>query len=142
MTVVIAASIGAAGCTHIDVTKMDARKHPLSLVCIEENPNASATDIVSVIEDGFQRRGILTAVYSGNAPSECEYSVWYLDEWGWDLAPYMRRAEIRLRRKAVTVARATYVHSGGLALNKWAGTKSKLEPVIDQLLAGYEPVLK
>lgn len=28
---------------------------------------------------------------------------------------------------------------GGLALNKWASVKSKMDPVIDELLAGYTP---
>jgi len=36
-----------------------------------------------------------------------------------------------------TIASATYEHSGGLALNKWASTKSKVDPVLDELLSGF-----
>jgi hypothetical protein len=52
----------------------------------------------------------------------------------------MSIAELRLTKGGLEVARANY-HlrgKGGLSLNKWASTKSKMDPVIDELLAQYE----
>jgi len=50
----------------------------------------------------------------------------------------MNYAELRLKHGAKTIGSATYRHAGGFALNKWASTESKMHPVIEQLLAGYQ----
>ena len=126
-----------AGCTTINVKKIDASKHPLKLVCIEENPKVLVDDLLSVLGSGFQSRNIRTTIYKSNAPDLCEYTLWYTAFRGWDVTPFLRRVELRLRRGDETVATATYNHSGGLALNKWASTESKLTPVLDELLADF-----
>ena len=124
-------------CTTVNVRKVDATKHPLQLVCIEENPKVLVSDLILVLENGFQRHNINTTVYRDKAPERCEYTLWYTAFRAWDLAPFLRNAELRLRRGDETIASATYNHSGGLALNKWASTESKLDPVIDELLSGF-----
>jgi len=126
-------------CTTINVRKIDAAKHPLKLVCIEENPKVLVDDLLSVLDSGFQRRDIKTTIYQGKAPDRCEYTLWYTAFRGWDLVPFLRRVELRLRRGDETIASATYNHSGGFALNKWASTEAKLSPVIDELLADFSP---
>lgn len=126
-----------SACTTIDVRKVDASKYPIKLVCIEENPKVLVSDLIFVLESGFQRRDIKTIVYRGNAPERCEYTLWYTAFRGWDLAPFLRRAELRLRRGDETIASAMYNHSGGFGLNKWASTETKLNPVIDELLADF-----
>lgn len=47
-------------------------------------------------------------------------------------------AELRLKQNGRTISTASYKHSGGFALNKWAATSEKMDPVIDRLLAGYQ----
>ena len=124
-------------CTTVNVRKVDATKHPLKLVCIEENPKVAVDDFMSVLENGFQRHGINTIVYQLKAPDRCEYTLWYTAFRGWDIAPFLNRAELRLRRGDEVVASAMYKHSGGFALNKWASTEAKLNPVIDELLSDF-----
>lgn len=129
--------VGVVGCTTVDVRKVDANQHDLQLVCIEENPQVLVSDLLTVLEDGFQRHGIKTTVYREKIPEHCEYTLWYTAYRGWDLAPFLRRVELRLRLKDETIASATYNHSGGFALNKWASTEAKVNPVIDELLSGF-----
>jgi hypothetical protein len=124
-------------CTTINVRKVDATKHPLHLVCIEENPKVLVDDMILVLENGFQRHNIKTIVYREKPPEQCEYTLWYTALRGWDLASFLRHAELRLRRGDETIATATYNHSGGFGLNKWASTEEKLNPVLDELLSGF-----
>ena len=125
------------GCTTVTVRKVDAAKYPLELVCIEENPEVLVSDLLVVLEDGFQRHHIKTTVYRDKPPERCQYTLWYTAFRGWDLKPFVRRVELRLRFRDETIASATYNHSGGLALTKWASTESKVNPVIDELLGEF-----
>jgi len=132
-----------SGCTTISVKKVDRAQAPITLLCIEENPRVLVADLLSFLESSFQKRGIKTAVYRENSiPASCEYSLWYTAFRGWDLAPYLRSAELRIRRGAETVAIASYKHTGGLALNKWESTETKLTPLIDELLADFQSEAK
>jgi uncharacterized protein YcfL len=137
LILILAASI-LQGCTSVKVRKVDAFAHALKLVCIEENPKVLVSDMLSVVEEGFQRRNINTLTYRDKAPERCDYTLWYTATRGWDLSPFMNRAELKLRHRDELIATATYKHSGGLALNKWASTSSKLTPVIDELLSGFD----
>jgi hypothetical protein len=128
-----------SGCTSIDVRKVDVTAHPMKLVRIEENPKVLVSDLLPVLGDGFQRHGIKTTTYRDKVPDRCEYTLWYTATRGWDFTPFLRNAELRLRRDDQVIASATYNHSGGLALNKWASTQEKLDPVIDELLSGFRP---
>jgi hypothetical protein len=126
------------GCTTINVKKIDRASTPITLLCIEENPKVLVANLLSFLESSFQRHGIKTAVYRENSvPASCEYSLWYTALRGWDLATYLRSAELRIRRGAETVAIASYKHTGGLALNKWQSMETKLTPVVEELLADF-----
>lgn len=133
----LATLLSLSACTTVSVHRVDTVQHPIKSVCIEENPKVAVSDLLSVLESGFQRHNIKTSVYRDKAPERCEYTLWYTAFRGWDLAPFLRRAELRLRRGDDTIASAIYNHSGGLALNKWASTEDKLTPVIDELLGGF-----
>jgi hypothetical protein len=127
-----------SGCTTINVKKIDRASAPIRLLCIEENPRVAVTDLLSFLETSFQRHGIKTAVYRENSvPASCEYSLWYSAIRGWDLAPFLRFAEFRIRRGAETVATATYKHGGGFALDKWESTETKLTPLVEELLTDF-----
>ena len=135
---ILLAAFALQACTSVSVKKVDASAHAMKLVCIEQNPKVIVDDMLSVLEEGFQRHGIRTLVYQGNAPDRCDYTLWYTATRGWDLSPFLNRAELRLRHKGETIASANYKHSGGLALNKWASTSAKIAPVIDELLSGFD----
>jgi hypothetical protein len=127
-----------SACTTMNVKRIDAKAHPISLICIEENPEVLVSDFLSVLESNIQQHGIRTLVYKGSTPERCEYTVAYTASRGWDFKPFMNYAEIRLRRAGETISIATYKHGGGFALNKWASTESKLNPVLDELFANFQ----
>jgi hypothetical protein len=111
----------------------------MQLVCIEENPKVLVSDLLVVLENGFQRHNIQTIIYRDKAPDRCVFTLWYTAFRGWDIAPFLKNAELRLRRDNETIASASYNHAGGFALNKWDSTALKLDPVIDELLTGFRP---
>ncbi len=105
------------------------------MVCIEHNPRVRISDFRSVVEDGFKRHGIETRVVEPPAGEDCEYVLTYTALRSWDIVPYMNRAELRVRRDDSTIGTASYSHAGGLGLNKFRGTRAKMEPVIEELMA-------
>ena len=142
MRVHIAAAITAAflaGCTSIEVRPVSA-DHKISEVCIEENPAVIVEDFLIVVRDGFDRHGIATKVYPKPVPKECEHILTYTALKNWDLATYLHHAELRLERNGRMVGTATYhlTGKGGLSLTKWASTKEKMDPVIDEMLANVK----
>ncbi|WP_137937613.1 Sbal_3080 family lipoprotein [Chitinivorax sp. B] len=126
------------GCTSIQVQPID-RSINLKHVCIEENPKVIVADFVTVIRDGFDRHGISTEVFSGSTPDRCEYVLTYTALQSWDFSTYLSYAELRLESKGRKIASAEYRlrGKGGLSMMKWQGTKTKMDPVIDELLKAY-----
>jgi len=123
------------GCTSIDVRPV-AGGVRLERVCIVENEEVLVDDLLSVLRDGFDRHGIATSVVQPAHADACETTLTYTAARGWDLVPYLDEAELRLWRSGRQIGAADYRHRGGFALTKFAGTKKKMDPVIDQLLAG------
>ena len=132
----VASAFVLYGCTSIRVRPVDPSigvKH----VCIQNNPKVIVADFVPVLRDGFNRHGISTEVYSGEAPDQCKFILTYTALRSWDFAPYLSHAELRLEtRGGNQIAYAEY-HlrgKGGFSLMKWQGTRTKMDPVIDELL--------
>lgn len=127
---------GLGACTAVTVRPVDS-KLGINFVCIQNNPKVQVNDFVTVLRDGFDRHGIASEVYSGSKPEKCEYIVTYTALRSWDLAAYLSHAELRLEKDGRQVAYAEYhlKGKGGYSLTKWKGTKSKMDPVIDKLLA-------
>lgn len=126
------------GCTSISVTPIQ-NAADIQNMCIQKNEKVLISDFISVLQDGFKRHGINTEVYTASRPPHCQYTVTYTARRSWDFAPYLSTAEIWVYQDTKQVAYAQYYlkGKGGLSLNKWASTKSKLTPLIDQLLAEY-----
>jgi hypothetical protein len=138
LPLVVALCIASSGCTSVNVQPAD-RSLNLKHVCIQENPRVIVADFLTVVRDGFDRHGISTQVFSGTAPDRCEYVLTYTALQSWDVTTYLSRAELRLEHKGRKVAAAEYYlrGKGGLSLTKWEGTKTKMDPVIDELLKAY-----
>ncbi len=98
--------------------------------------------IMGVILDGFGRHGITTQVYLGNLPSACDYNLSYMCNQTWEMAMYMHHAELHLYQKYYQIGYAEYHLNGGggLSLMKWQSAKTKMDPVIDELLQNYSVV--
>lgn len=142
MKYLLAASLmlALAACTSVKVKPVDA-SIAMKRVCIHTNPAVKVDDFVMVMQDGFQRHGIAAEVYDGNPPASCEYVVDYTALRSWDFKPYLSHAEIRITEHGRLVASATYHLNGkgGFDMGKWRGTKAKMDPVMDKLLAGFHP---
>ena len=135
LLLLIGACLVLTACTSITVKRPDPSlsiKH----VCIQENPKVWVSDFLAVLREGFDRHGISTNVYSGTKPENCEYVLTYTALQSWDVVTYLSHAELWLERNGQQVASAEYhlVGKGGLSLMKWQGTKTKMDPVIDDLL--------
>jgi hypothetical protein len=134
----LAAATLLGGCTATQVTPLQASADQM---CIEENPKVQVSDFVHVLQEGFARHGIQTQLHSKIPRADCPYVVTYTARRSWDMAPYLSTAEITiLGPRRQTLAKASY-HlrgKGGLSLMKWQGTKSKIDPVIDELLASTQ----
>ncbi len=134
-------TILAAACTSVTVKPVDSSLNTRH-VCIQDNPKVTVRDFVPVVRDGFARHGISTEIITNQKPARCDLVLTYTARRSWDIGTYLSVAELVLSRNSLEVARANF-HlrgKGGLALNKWRGTKSKMDPVIDELLAGYSIV--
>lgn len=124
-----------SACTSVSVTPLQSKP---SSVCIEENPKVKVRDFVPVLQEGFFRHGIATQLYAQIPRPECPYVLTYTARRTWDMAPYLSSAELAIlgpRRQIVAKANYHLRGKGGLSLMKWQGTKSKMDPVIDELLS-------
>ncbi|QSX78072.1 Sbal_3080 family lipoprotein [Agrilutibacter solisilvae] len=132
-----AMSIAAlTACTAVQVKPVTGVAE-LKKVCVVSNPKVIVEDFVDVVRDGFSRHSIATDVVSSEAAGGCDVTLTYTALRSWDMAPYLSHAELRLWRGGMQIGYAEY-HlrgKGGFALTKWQGTKAKMDPVIDQLLA-------
>lgn len=130
-----------ASCTSIKVQRLNPDVHKVHHVCIEQNSKVIVESFPSVIEKGLERHGITTEIYTDTKPKHCEYNLTYTALKTWDVGTYLHHAELRLCKNNQKIAYAEYHLNGkgGLSLNKWASVDSKMNPVIDQLLAGYSP---
>ncbi len=123
-------------CTSVDVKRVQYSNNPIKLVYIQQNPDVAVDELLSVIENGFQRRGIQTKIIINEKVPESAYVLTYTASRGWDFTPYLKHAELRLKEGNRLVGYAVYHHRGGFGLNKWASTESKMTPVVNELLAG------
>ena len=138
LIIVAAASMIGTGCTAVTVKPVDPSL-AVNYVCIENNPRVIVSDFVDVLRDGFDRHGIATEVTSGGRLRQCAYVLKYTALQSWDMAKYLSHAELRIESNGRQIASAEYhlKGKGGLSLTKWGDTKTKMDPVIDELLAGY-----
>ncbi len=137
LLVAIAACAVSASCTSVNVRPVAAQEQ-ITSVLIEENPKVWRSDFVEVLRSGFARHGIESRVIQPGTPVGNAYVVRYTARQSWDMAMYMTDATIWIYRNDREVASAVYhlKGGGGLSLMKWQGTSTKIDPVIDELLAG------
>ncbi len=133
------AALALSACTSITVQALDPALN-VQHVCIQENKAVIIDDFVEYLQDDFARYGITTEVIGNQRPRHCEYVLSYTARRSWDITPYMSTADLTLTRGGQRVGSANYYlkGKGGFALTKFASTESKLDNVVDQLLANYD----
>jgi hypothetical protein len=136
----ILSSAALTGCTSVRVNAV-AAEHRIDHICIQNNPRVIVSDFVAVMQEGFQAHGISSQLVTTPAQARCLFTATYTARRSWDFATYLTEAQIDILRDGRQIASANYhlKGKGGFALNKWAGTRTKILPVIDQLLAHVNP---
>ena len=134
-----------SACTSVTVRRPDPNLL-IKNVCIQENPKVWVSDFLPVLKEGFARHSIATTIYSKAAtkPTGCEYVLTYTARQSWDFAPYLSYAELWLEKDGQQIGYAEYhlIGKGGFSLMKWEGTKTKMDPVIDDLLGNVSNAAK
>lgn len=136
ITCLVAAAIVLAGCTSVTVRPIGSNVQ-IHNVCIVDNPQVIVSDFVPVLRDGFARHNIATTIVNQAQAQSCVVTLTYTALRSWDLKPYLSHAELRLWQGGRQIGYAEYHLNGkgGLDMGKWRGTKAKMDPVIDKLLA-------
>lgn len=132
----LAVVIVVSGCTSVSVRPVSSSLE-LHNVCVVDNPKVIVSDFVPVLRDGFSRHNIATTVVDEMQAKSCGVTLTYTALRSWDFKPYLSHAELRLWRAGTQIGFAEYHLNGkgGFDLGKWRGTKAKMDPVIDKLLA-------
>ncbi len=133
--VAVTAALTICSCTSVNVQPMNSSLQP-DRICIEENPKVIVDDFLSVVRNRIEYHGIDTVVFENVIPEECNYTMTYTAFKTWDISTYLHHAELRLEHHGRRVGYAEYHLNGkgGLSLMKWQSTKTKMDPVVDQLL--------
>ena len=138
----VTAAFAITACTSMSVQPVDPDLQ-VRHVCIQENPAVIIDGFVEYLQDDFERHGITTEVIGTQRPRHCEYVLSYTARRSWDIAAYMSTASVSLTRNGRSVASVNWrlKGKGGMSLTKFKGTESKLDDIIDQLLAGYDDTI-
>lgn len=125
------------GCTSVTV-KPVSPKEKITSICIENNDTVIVDGFIMVLRDAISRHNISSKVVEKNTSKDCEYVLTYDANQGWDFVLYLRQADVHLEKNGMIVGSAEYHHYGGFDFSKYASTKSKMDPVMDQLLANIK----
>lgn len=133
-----AITIALTGCTSIQVnnaTGFNAKS--IKQVCVVDNPKVIIRDFNQIIERSFARHGISARTFKDSDDlSVCQTTLNYTALRSWDFAPYMVSAQFNLLQNGRQVSEASFrlKGNGGLALNKWRSTETKVNELVDELI--------
>ena len=139
---VVAAVLVCGAWTKVDSKPIDASIYAITTVCIEENTEVKIADLTSLIHEGFERHGIATETYD-KLPESCDFYVKYTATRRWDFVAFLSDARIAVYHRGKLIGFAERVGTrgvfggGGTSPDKWASTKSKIDPLMDRLLEGF-----
>ena len=132
LAIVAALAIGCSITTRVDPLPSVS----MPSVCIHENEAVWSKQFLPMLRDQLGRHGISTTVFGEDRPADCRWHLEYEAQWKWDLAVYLRYADIRVFDGDALVGRATYdARDGSGRLDKFGHTDEKLAPLLDALLA-------
>ncbi len=130
----------STGCTSVQVKQLEPSLN-VTKICIEENEKVIVPQFLNIVRSGLSRHGIESEVYQQNTPSPCDINLTYTATQKWDFVLFMTDAELWLKNKSgqqVGYAQYHLIGGGGFDFSKWASPESKMNPVIDKLLLGYQ----
>lgn len=131
-------TFGLAGCTSIQINNATGfNPNSIKQVCVIHNPKVVIKDFDKLIEKSFARYDIQATTYKETDNLNfCQTMLNYTALRSWDMAPYMVSAQFNLIQNGRQVSEASFrlKGNGGLALNKWRSTETKINELVDQLL--------
>lgn len=129
---------GLVGCTSIQINNTTGfNPDSIKQVCIVHNPKVIIRDFDKLVEKSFARYNIDSKTVRNNDDlSLCQTTLNYTALRSWDFAPYMVSAQFNLLQNGRQVSEASFrlKGNGGLALNKWRSTETKINELVDELL--------
>lgn len=127
-----------SGCTSIQVNNNDGfQPQSVKQICIINNPKVTIDGFNQSIVRSFARYDINARVYPENSkPALCETVMNYTALRTWDVVTYMSYAKFTLLKDGRIASEAEFRlrGKGGLALNKWRSTDTKIDELVDQLV--------
>lgn len=126
------------GCTSIQVNNNDGfQPQSVKQICIINNPKVTIDGFNQSIVRSFARYNINARIYPENSkPALCETIMNYTALRTWDVVTYMSYAKFTLLKDGRIASEAEFRlrGKGGLALNKWRSTDTKIDELVDQLV--------
>ncbi|TCB79331.1 hypothetical protein E0H89_03495 [Acinetobacter sp. ANC 3781] len=130
--------ISITGCTSIQVKNNEGfQPKSVKQICVINNPKVIIAGFNDSIVRSFARYNINARVYPENSkPALCETTMDYTALRTWDVVTYMSYAKFTLMKEGRIVSEAEFrlKGNGGLALNKWRSTDTKIDELVDQLI--------
>lgn len=127
-----------SGCTSIQVNNNDGfQPQSVKQICIINNPKVTIDGFNQSIVRSFARYNINARIYPENSkPALCETIMNYTALRTWDVVTYMSYAKFTLLKDGRIASEAEFRlrGKGGLALNKWRSTDTKIDELVDQLV--------
>lgn len=125
-------------CTSIQVNNNDGfRPQSIKQICVIHNSKVTIGGFEPSIIRSFARYNINARIYPENSkPVMCETTMNYTALRSWDFVTYLTYAKFTLSQQGRIVSEAEFrlKGKGGLALNKWRSTDTKIDELVDQLV--------
>jgi hypothetical protein len=122
--------------------------HPeIKAVCVEYNPTTPDAEIVPALQLELKAHEIESRIFEiDGAPPTCQFLVSYTAGIEWGIPPmaagyraYLREATLTLRnQEGVVLSSSAYELDDKLGMGKWATARSKLAPLVTQLVTGFD----
>ena len=125
-------------CTSIQVKNNDGfQPQSVKQICVIHNSKVTIDGFEQSIIRSFTRYDIHARIYPENSrPVMCETTMNYTALRSWDFVTYLTYAKFTLMKQGRIVSEAEFrlKGKGGLALNKWRSTDTKVDELVDQLV--------
>ncbi|MGB9192059.1 MULTISPECIES: Sbal_3080 family lipoprotein [unclassified Acinetobacter] len=133
-----ALGLAVSGCTSIQVKNNEGfQPKTVKQICVINNPKVTIAGFDDSIVRSFARYNINARIYPENSkPALCETTMNYTALRTWDVVTYMSYAKFTLMKEGQVVSEAEFKlkGKGGLALNKWRSTDTKIDELVDELV--------
>ncbi|WP_416306512.1 Sbal_3080 family lipoprotein [Neptunicella sp. SCSIO 80796] len=143
---VVIALLGLGGCAaRQEITQLT--DYVPQKVCIAKN-DAVREGVIKALEKGFakhnvdtmvvnatyvEKHGALTPSISDDQSKNCETLVFYTANWHWDLAMYMRFANVWLMDESMQAKLAQATYTAGAGLDKFIDAEEKIIELVDEM---------